>query len=104
VVGAIVNTVLSFIPFSPLLGGAAASYLSPDREDSGVAAGTFAGLFTLLPMLVGLAFASVGLVRELPDATAVGAVLALVAGIVFTIAYVVGLSAIGGYIGRRMSS
>jgi hypothetical protein len=104
VVGAIVNTVLSFVPFSPLLGGAAASYLSTDREDSGVAAGTFAGLFTLLPMLVGLAFVSVGLVKGLPGATAAGAVTALVVGIVFSIAYVVGLSAIGGYIGRRISS
>ena len=102
VVGGIVNTVLSFVPFSPLLGGAAAGYLSTDRDASGVAAGAFAGLFTIVPALVGLAFMGVGLFTGLPEATAGAAVLALAVGIVFTIAYVVGLSAVGGYVGRRI--
>ena len=104
VVGAIVSTVLSFVPFSPLLGGAAASCLSTDRADSGVAAGTFAGIFTTIPALVGLGFVGVGLFSALPEATAGGAVLALAVGIAFTIVYVIGLSAIGGYAGRRFAS
>lgn len=102
VVGAIVNTVVSFIPLSPLLGGAAASYLSTDPEDSGVAAGTFAGLFTILPILVSLLFVGVGLFTGLPDATAGAVVVVLVVVVLLTIAYVVGLSALGGYIGRRI--
>jgi len=102
VVGAIVNTVLSFIPFSPILGGAAASHLSTDREASGVAAGAFAGLFTIIPALVALAFVGVGLFTGLPGSTAAAAIAALVVGALLTIAYIVGLSALGGYIGRRL--
>ncbi|WEL22806.1 DUF5518 domain-containing protein [Halorhabdus sp. BNX81] len=102
VVGAIINTVLSFVPLSPLLGGAAASHLSTDREASGVAAGAFAGLFTIVPALVTLAFVGVGLFTGLPEATAGAAVAALVIGVLLTIVYVVGLSALGGYIGHRL--
>ncbi|WP_136688555.1 DUF5518 domain-containing protein [Halorhabdus amylolytica] len=104
VVGAIVNTLLSFVPLSPLLGGAAASYLSTERETSGVAAGTFAGLFTILPALVALVFVSVGLFTGLPGASAAAAVAALVVGGLLAIVYVVGFSALGGYVGRRISS
>jgi ABC-type methionine transport system permease subunit len=40
----------------------------------------------------------------LPNSTGVAAVMILVAGIAFTVIFTIGLSAIGGYIGRRMSS
>ena len=102
VVGAISNTVLSFIPFSPILGGAAASYLSTDREATGIAAGAFAGLFTIVPALVALAFVGVGLFTGLPGSTAAAAIAVLVVAGLFGLAWVVGLSALGGYIGRRL--
>ncbi|QGN07773.1 hypothetical protein Hrd1104_11000 [Halorhabdus sp. CBA1104] len=103
VVGAIVNTVLSFVPLSPILGGAAASYLSTDR-DSGVATGIFAGLFTIVPALLVVVFVGVGLFTGLPGPSAAAAVAVVVVAGLFGIAYVVGLSALGGYIGRRSNA
>jgi len=104
VVGAMVNTVLSFIPLSPLLGGATASYLSTDHEANGVATGTFAGLFTLLPVFVAIVFVTIGLFTGLPGASTAAAVATLVVGGLVIIAYVIGLSALGGYVGRRITS
>jgi len=102
VVGAIINVVFGFVPFSPILGGAAASHLSSDFRGNGIATGTFAGLFTILPAFVGFSSVSVGLFTGLPGGTAAVAVALLVIAGMFAMAYIVGLSALGGYLGSRI--
>ncbi len=100
VVGAMVGTLLGFIPLSPALGGAVAGYLDPDPAASGVGVGTIVGLFAALPAFVVTLFVGVGLVDGLrpglvPPATAILAV-----AVLGFLVYLVGLSAVGGYLGR----
>ncbi|WP_275738200.1 DUF5518 domain-containing protein [Halorhabdus sp. SVX81] len=104
VAGAVVNVVLSVIPLSPLLGGGTAGYLSADRETSGIAAGTFAGLFTIIPALIGLVFVSVGVFTGFPESMKATGVVVLAIVAALTTTYFVGLSALGGYIGRQLQS
>lgn len=102
VVGAMVGTLLGFVPLSPALGGAAAGYLDPDESASGLGSGALAGLLATLPLLVWAGFASVGLLTVL-DGELVG--LAAIVGavfVLFSVAYLVGLSALGGYVGGRL--
>lgn len=99
VVGAIVGTGLGFVPLSPIIGGGVAGYLERDRRASGIGTGTMAGLFTMLPALVVVAFASVGLVVGLPGEVAAVLLIVLVVLVFTLLTYLVGLSALGGYIG-----
>lgn len=98
-VGAAVTIVLlAFIPFSPLVGGAVAGYL---HQSDGVMVGTLSGLIALLPALflfgiLGIGAIGIGLVSPLASGIAV---LALLFGFMFLLAYVLGLSAAGGAIG-----
>lgn len=98
-VGAAVTVVLvSFVPFSPIVGGAVAGYLN---KDDGVTVGTISGLFALLPVLlvafmIGLvAFAFVPVAPLASGLALVGMFIA----IMFLLAYVVALSSVGGYLG-----
>lgn len=99
VVGAIVGSVLSFVPLSPLAGGAAAGYLDPDPTRSGLGAGLLAGLFASLPPLVVAVFVAVGLFVGFPGEAATAVVVLVGVGLVFSLFYLVGLSAVGGYVG-----
>ena len=93
--GAAVTVVLSFLPFSPLLGGAAAGFL--ERRDGG-RVGFLAGVFAMLPMLgaVAAAGALLGLLGfgNVFSATVLLVVAALLVGL-----YTVGLSTAGGVLG-----
>lgn len=99
VVGAIVSVVLSFIPFSPVLGGAAASYLDTDQTASGLGTGTLAGVIGGLPLLVITVFAGFGLFMGIPGDVAPAAAALLAFTAILTLLYFVALSAIGGYLG-----
>ncbi|MFC7132426.1 MULTISPECIES: DUF5518 domain-containing protein [Salinibaculum] len=99
VVGAIVGVVLGFVPFSPVIGGAAAGYLDPDRTASGVGTGTLAGLFATLPVLVVAVFAGAGLFVGLPGDVAGIVAVVLAVGVLISLAYLVVLSVLGGYFG-----
>lgn len=98
-IGAVAMVVLSFIPLSPLLGGAAAGYL---HRRNGMKLGAIAGLFAAPPvvamMLVLTYFAPV--VTALQSGTDIGfgllgpVLLLLVVGL-----YTVILGALGGYLG-----
>lgn len=99
VVGAVVGTILGFIPFSPIVGGAAAGYLDPTQNTSGTGAGTLAGVFASLPLLIVAGFAGVGLFTGLPVEVAATATVILVIGVLISLLYLVVLSAIGGYLG-----
>lgn len=93
--GAVIAVVASFVPFSPVLGGAAAGYLEQADGWTGVRAGILTGLFLAAPSAIFLGVLALGLVVE-------GlAFIALMVGIgiLFSIAISVAMTAVGGYAG-----
>ncbi|MEF8901465.1 MAG: DUF5518 domain-containing protein [Halovenus sp.] len=107
VLGAVVAGVLSFIPFSPGIGGALAGYLERADSDRTISVGAFSGLLAMLPILVILLFVLVGLVTGLSGidqggmALLTGATMLFVLMIVATIG--AGLGALGGFVGGRLA-
>jgi hypothetical protein len=102
VVGALIGAVLSFVPLSPALGGGAVGYLDPDPDRNGLGTGALAGVFGSLPLLLVGVFAGVGLLVGVPgEAATVAAALLAFAGL-FALAYFVGVSAVGGYLGAML--
>lgn len=102
VVGAMVGTLLAFVPLSPALGGAAAGYLDPDPAASGLGVGTIAGLFAALPAVVLTLSVGAGLVDGLRPGLVPAAMAVLAAAVLCSLVYLVGLSAVDGYLGRRV--
>lgn len=107
VLGAVVSTVLSFLPFSTALGGALAGYLESAESERSVSAGALSGLLAILPF-VGLAlFTSGGLLTGLLGVTRQG--LPIFVGMIVLLSLAVGtaisagLGAIGGYAGGRFA-
>ena len=96
VLGGVVGIVLSFVPLSPVLGGAVAGYLEGGDTDDGLRVGALAGLVALLPLSV-IGFFLLFLLGFGANSAVLG-VLGLVAFLFVTI-YTVGLSALGGVIG-----
>lgn len=94
-IGAAVTVVLSFIPLSPVLGGAVAGYL---QGADGVRVGGISGAIAALPMV--LAFVLFASVFTIVPEGSVGGFLALVGllGLV-AMAYSVLLSMLGGFLG-----
>lgn len=100
VVGSVVSSVTSFLPFSPALGGAIAGYLDRGDRTDGAATGAIAGLIFVLPLLVFMGALTLGLFTAVPGAEGIGVVAVLVAvALVVSLVYTVGLSAVGGYVG-----
>lgn len=98
--GAVVTVVASFVPFSPVLGGAVAGYLQYDDPWAGFYAGVLVGLFVAVPLVVVLGAISIGLF-------AAGLVLlgvTMVLGLLFTVVFELALSAVGGYAGGYLVS
>lgn len=99
-IGAVVMFVLSFIPLSPVLGGAAAGYLH--RRD-GVRVGALAGLFAALPVVaMVLVVAYFAPIVTILDSGAIGSVgFGLLGPVMLLLVglYTVGLGALGGYLG-----
>lgn len=99
VIGAVVTIVTSFLPLSPLLGGATAGYLQGGDRREGARVGAISGGISLLPLLF---FAFLALLFLFGAAPAEGAVAFSVLLFVFAavlVAYSVGLGALGGYLG-----
>lgn len=102
--GAVVSVVLSFLLFSPLLGGLVAGYLEGGEREDGLRVGAISGVIALVPT-AGILFLIVGvasffLIGGIPlRAGAFGAILLLGFGLLVTL-YTVGLSAIGGWLGN----
>jgi len=106
-VGAAATVVLSFVPFSPIMGGALAGYLQAGDEREGAKVGAIAGVFATIPLLLFL-FLIFGIFSFLaisPNGSGGLLFLAfLVAVIVSVVAlYAVGLSAIGGVVGATLA-
>ncbi|MDG5758005.1 DUF5518 domain-containing protein [Natronococcus sp. A-GB1] len=96
VLGGVVGIVLSFVPLSPVLGGAVAGYLEGGDTDDGLRVGALAGLVVLLPLSV-IGFFLLFLLGFGANSAVLG-LLGLVA-LLFVTIYTVGLSALGGVIG-----
>lgn len=97
VVGAIVGVVLSFIPLSPIIGGAVAGYLEGGSGEQGLKVGALAGFIMLIPLLLFAMFFTVVLI----GIAAEGVAFALIGlfFVIFIMAYTLGLSVLGGYLG-----
>jgi hypothetical protein len=106
--GAIVTVVLSFVPFSPVLGGATAGYLEgPDRR-AGVRVGAVSGAIASLPLMllvVGVAFlVPIGVtVADVGFGVPVLVLLLLLGVLLLVAAYGAGLGALGGYVGAAVA-
>ena len=104
-IGAVVGLVLSFLPLSPMLGGAIAGYLEGGDREDGVRVGSIAGVIVFLP-LVGFGvllfgFGAFFLLGGFPGAAGGVVIVFLVLfGLVVVGLYTVGLSALGGWLGN----
>ncbi|MBX0323602.1 DUF5518 domain-containing protein [Halomicroarcula sp. F13] len=105
VIGAVATAVLSgFVPFAPVFGGALAGYLEGGDRDNGLRVGAISGViglvFTLLVFaLVGVVFLGF-LLGGMPMRMGAFGLLFFVVAAVFAAVYVVGLSALGGWLGN----
>lgn len=98
-IGAAVTVILvSFVPFSPLVGGAVSGYL---HQQDGITVGALSGIFALIPVLL-VAFIvgifATAFIAISPAFSLIGLVLLFIV-VGFLAAYVIGLSAAGGVIG-----
>ncbi|MEE6208920.1 DUF5518 domain-containing protein [Salarchaeum sp. III] len=100
VVGATVAAVLSFVPFSPVLGGAAAGYLDSTHDSRGISVGALAGVFGSLPLLIIGLFTSAGLFVSSPPEAVTAVAILLGIAVFMSLVYFVGLSALGGFVGK----
>lgn len=98
-IGAAVSLVLSFVPFSPVLGGAVAGYL---EGRDGLKVGGISGVIAAIPLiLVFVLFLSVFMFA--PANGGVGIWLLFGGIAVFALLYSVALSALGGWVGVYLS-
>jgi len=108
VTGAATSGLLSFVPFSPLLGSGLAGYLG--RQDTGhsTSVGAFSGFLYVLPGLIVLLFLSVGLFTGLSEIAERGLGLAVFAIMLLVMllvaAFGAGIGALGGFIGGRLAA
>lgn len=107
VIGAFFTAVLSFIPISPVFGGAIAGYLERTSSGRSVSVGALAGLLPALLTVAVTLFILGGFIAGLLAigegtwAIVVGAVLLLAALFVAIVSAVLG--ALGGYVGGRLA-
>jgi len=97
VVGAVVSAVASFVPFSPVVGGAVAGYVQ--RSGNGLRIGALAGAALAAPYALLLVFLAGGAFAV--NAGTIG--LLIVAMLALSTAITVVLSAIGGYAGTALA-
>ncbi|MUV90409.1 hypothetical protein GJ629_11255 [Halapricum sp. CBA1109] len=107
VLGAVATSVLSFAPFSPVLGGGLAGYLEQPASGRPVSVGALSGFVAMVPALVILGFVTIGLYLGFATIQEAGLGFVVVAGMVFGLlvvsAYGAGLGALGGFAGGRLA-
>ena len=103
VIGGIASIVLSFVPFSPVLGGAIAGYLHGGDRGAGIRIGVYAGVVAAVPLalllFVAVAIFGVFAMGGRPGGGAILVVFFLFAAVVVA-GIIVGLSALGGWLGN----
>lgn len=100
-IGGLAGLVLSFIPLSPLLGGAIAGYLEGGEPKDGLKAGAIGGVMMFLPFVL-LAFTVTFFLGFGGGAPIVFSLVGL-AILLFSAVYTIGLSILGGYVGTHLS-
>ena len=104
VIGGIASIVLSFIPLSPVLGGAIAGYLEGGDRNTGLRIGVYAGIVAAIPLALFTiaAIAIFGSFLVIGPGGGEGAAILVVflVVVVFMALYTVGLSAVGGWLGN----
>ena len=102
-VGGFATALLSFIPISPLFGGALSGYLERGESNRTLSVGALAGLLPVVPLVVLIAFVLGGVVAGLmeigEDSVALFMAVVLIFSIAFTAIVAAGLGAGGGYLG-----
>lgn len=101
IIGSMVTIVGAFVPFSPVLGGAVSGHLQGGPVKTGVRAGLLAGLFAALPVALAYTVITWSLIDSATGLTPVVLVV-LVLSLVLSLAYMIGLSGLGGHLGARI--
>jgi len=99
VLGGVAGSVLSFIPFATVVGGAAAGYFCGGTSADGLKTGAVAGLVMTLPFVAVVAFV-LFLLGFGGAPTEFGVLALLVVG--FGAAYTLGSGVVGGYLGHYL--
>lgn len=107
VLGGVTSSLLSFVPFSPVLGGILAGYFEHYGSGRSVSVGALSGFLAALPGLAILGFVTAGMYAGL---SAVGegglgivTVVAMILAFLLVGVYGVGLGAVGGFAGSRLA-
>lgn len=109
-IGAVATALLSgFVPFAPVFGGAIAGYLEGGERNDGLRVGLISGLIGLVFAAVLFVLAFVVFVVFLgfagaPRAFGAMGLLVFVVGGLFGAVYIVGLSALGGWLGNYVKT
>lgn len=108
IIGAIVGVVLSFLPFSTVIGGVVAGFLEGPNKRDGMIVGALAGAITFVP-IAGMAALMIGVlgfemsVAAAPTEGFAVAVFVILLLTLFLLVYTVGLSLLGGYLGAVLA-
>lgn len=95
-IGAVAGIVLSFIPFSTILGGAISGYLEDGTNEDGLKVGAIAGFIMFVPFLLFAYF--LGAVMMFGAAPGMfGGILVFV--LFFAAVYTIGAAMLGGFLG-----
>lgn len=105
--GAVVSGVLSFVPFSPVIGGVVAGYFERGESERVVSVGALSGLLGMAPVAMiatfVLAGATVGLLGVGETGIAVFIAVLTIVVVAFVATIGAGLGALGGYVGGRLA-
>ncbi|WP_121744148.1 DUF5518 domain-containing protein [Natronorubrum halophilum] len=107
-VGAVVGVILSFVPFSTVIGGIVAGFLDGPDVREGAIVGALAGAITFVPIAgfaifgLGILGFGMGIVAAPFEGFAIVAFV-VVAAVAVLFLYTVGLSLLGGYLGAYLA-
>jgi hypothetical protein len=104
ILGALVTLVTWFVPFSPVIGGAVTGYVAGTSRREAMGTGSLAGLFATVPVVVVSAAVTWALLVESTAGVSVFVGFMLTISLLLGIAYMVGLSAVGGYLGSSFAA
>jgi len=106
-VGAIATIVLSFVPFSQVLGGTLAGYLERGSSERVLGVGAASGVLSVAPFVLLVVVVLVGVLAGLLAISEGALALVVVAALLFTLAIMgavgAGLGAVGGWVGGKIA-